>query len=708
MNEDINSLIEKSKDGFFGLNVNQKVINSALGFLEEWLTKPEFKEYVPQIEHLISCQHWDYLLDSFYQVIPFGTGGRRGEVGIGPNRINPWTIKTSAQGHSQYLLKKYGDDASSRGVVFAYDVRQFLGNKYLNDEIKNPLKKLTSRDLAHLSAEVYAGNGIKVYLFDDVRTTPELSFCIRHLHAIAGDMFSASHNPPDHNGKKVYDQFGGQLIPPEDEELVDEVTKNVEKILSVPYGEAVKKGLISIIDTSVDEQYIKAATSVSLSTARGVKIVYTPLHGCGGTSVYVALKKLGFDCFEDPKTSNASGAFENITFNIPNPEVVQSFDTTLKFADAEGADIILSSDPDADRIGIMVKHHDSWEFVNGNEIAAIITNYVIQKRKPKFTGSEAVIKTTVTTDLVKKICDENNVRLIGDLLIGFKYVGDEMNRLQQSGEMNGFLLGIEESHGYIGGNYARDKDAVPAAIWLSELAAELQQNGKTIIDYLEQIHSQYGYFRNYLTEVRLLGATGKEKIDRILANLRQNSPRGFGAFKVSKFEDCLQRIPIVSETDRSAKNVLIFHLEPINNVQSIKVTIRPSGTEPKVKMYFEIGSAPVVKNKLTDVKKTTENMLNDLEKAVMLACYKIIGVDFPNRGFLLFWQLPLDIKMQYFEIESKIEQLQEIADHKTRQAEFEKLVAFLGSNPVQKMDSAFKAKYQQSVLDYLDLKGFDE
>ena len=697
------SLIEKAKNGFAGLEVNTAYRKHAIQFLEDWLTKNEFRDYIPQIEHIIRNRYWDYLLDSFYQIIPFGTGGRRGEVGVGPNRINPWTVKASAQGHAQYLLKKYGDGARRRGVVFAYDVRVFFGNRYLSDEVHNLVKEITSKDLTIAAAEVYAANGIRVHLFSDVRTTPELSFAIRYLHAVAGAMFSASHNPPHHNGKKVYDEFGGQLIPPHDEALVLEVTNNVSAIQEMPYDDAVQKGLITEIGSVVDEAYLEAATKVSLSRGRDIRVVYTPLHGCGMTSVYRALHRLGFAVREDPATSNPSGKFEHITFNIPNPEVVQSFDTTVRFATEEDADIVLSSDPDADRIGVMARHRGNWVFMNGNEIAALLTHYVIQKKKQEFTGNETIVKTMVTTNLITKMCKENGVALIGDLLIGFKYIAHAMNTMEKNGTIAGFLLGAEESHGYLAGSYSRDKDAVPAAIWLSELAAELKKESKTLVDCLTQIYAEYGYYHNYLTEIRLLGASGKEKIDRIQSSLRENRPAHFGPYRVIQFEDCRERAPIVSETDKSAKDVLIFHIEGAGEAKTIKVTIRPSGTEPKIKMYFEIGTSPVVPDALEETKKTVATIVSALEKAVMLACYTIIGVDFPERGFLLFSQLPLDDKLKYFEIEPKIEGLKSIEGKEARREAFRELVSFLGSDPVEKIDEAFRAKHGVSVLAYLNL-----
>jgi len=699
----MNELLLKIKDGFATLKINPNYAQAALKALEEWLTKEEFKDYVPQIKYLVENKEWSYLLDSFYQVIPFGTGGRRGEVGIGPNRINPWTIRASAQGHAQYLIKKYGDEAKTRGIVFAYDVREFRGNKYLNAAAVNPINNLTSKDLAIAAARVYAANGIAVHIFNDTRTTPELSFAIRRLRAIAGAMFSASHNPPDHNGKKVYDEYGGQLIPPSDEELVNEVTKKVTTIKEMSYGEAMGGGLVKFLDSQLDWEYIRAASSLSLSSSRDLKIIYTPLHGCGLTSVLESLKFLNFQVMVDPSTSNPSGRFENITFNIPNPEVIQSFDTTLKFAKENKGDIILSSDPDADRIGIMVNHKNNWIFLNGNEIAAILALYVIEKKKDEQDIEKTVIKTTVTTNLIKKICEINNIKLVGDLLIGFKYIADIMNQLENSGKIKGFLFGCEESHGYLSGDYSRDKDAVTAAIWLSELSAELKQKGLTLIDYLEQIYLKYGYFRNYLTEVRLLGAAGREKIDLIQSTLRKNRPENFGNFNIINFEDCLTRIPLLSETDRSAKDMLIFYLKNTADTESIKVTIRPSGTEPKIKMYFEIGTKPNPSKDLVQIKKETEDLLTKLERAVMLTCYKLISIDFPERGFLLFWQMPLDDKLKYFEIEPEIEKLKNVSDLRERQRDLLKLLAFLGANPIEKMDAAFKSKYKISVLEYLDL-----
>ncbi len=697
------SLVAKAKTGFTTLKVNQDTKANALVNIEEWLSSSEYELFWPQIEHLILSEDWDYLLDSFYQVIPFGTGGRRGEVGVGPNRINQITIKNSAQGHSQYLLKQYGDKAKKRGVVLAYDVRKFLGSSHFDSNLENPVLNLSSLDLAKAAAEVYAGNDIKVFLFDDTRTTPELSFAIRHLGAVGGDVFSASHNPPTHNGKKVYDEYGGQLIPPFDENLVDEVTKNVREILEIDFESAKSSGAIQIIGTNIDQAYLEAAASVSLSSARDINIAYSPFHGTGITSVGKVLQNLGFNVQIDSKTSNQSGAFENITFNIPNPEVLQSFDTGLQFAKSIDADILLGTDPDADRIGLMAKHGGSWHFLNGNEIAAILAFYAASHYTGKSKG--IIIKTIVTTDALKAICEKLSLELIDGLLIGFKYIGEEMNKLEEAGKINQLIMGAEESHGYIAGNYVRDKDAVTAAIWLAELAAELKTKDETLVDYLNHVYEEIGYYKNYLTEIRMLGATGQEKIKAIQASLREKQPSKFGEFKVVGSYDHRSGAPFLSETDKAARDVLVYHLEGNSaDIESIKVTIRPSGTEPKSKIYFEIGYKPANSQaELMTQMENSDTLIQKIERAVLLEMYRRIGIEFPERGFKLFWQLPLDDKIRYFEIENEIAELKSIANAKERTSKLNILLNFLGSNPTQKVNEAFKDKYSKNIEEYLNV-----
>ncbi|MGD9044477.1 MAG: phospho-sugar mutase [Desulfobacterales bacterium] len=703
----INTLIAKAKDGFNTLDVSEKYTNSALKRLEVWLTDVTFNDYVPQIQYLIENAKWNFLLDSFYQVIPFGTGGRRGQVGIGPNRINPWTIQASAQGHSQYLLKAFGETAKQRGVVLTYDVRKYTQKGIYDDHSPNPVMDLDGNQLAVAAAEVYAANDIKVYMYDTVRSTPQLSFTIRHLNAVSGDMFSASHNLPTDNGKKVYDQYGGQLIPPDDQNLVDEVTRNVKEIKTMDFDKARSQGLIEFIGEAVDQAYYDAVCPVSLSEERNLKIVYSPLHGAGLTSTYPVFKKLGFDATLDPATSNLSGEFENVTFNIPNPEVVESFDHSLPFAREVDADILINTDPDADRIGVMLKHNGSWEFLSGNEIGIILTNYAISKYKSKnrLTPDNIIIKTDVTTSLIQRIADENKVQCIGDLLVGFKYIGDLMNKIESENKIDHFILGTEESHGYLIGNYARDKDAACAAVWICEHAAELKKNNKTLLDDLAEIYAGYGYCHNYLTEIRLLGAKGMEQILYIMNHLRDTKIDSFGEFSVREKIDRRdgEPQPHLSRTDSSARNVLIYHMDNQPDITSMRVTVRPSGTEPKIKMYFEVFGKPFKLEHMDPEKKKVVDIRQDLEKAFMQYCYKLLDVDFPDRGFLLFWQLPLDAKLKYFEIEDDITRLNRISDKEERRGELFKLLNFLGANPIEKVNKAFKEKHQAGILEYLEL-----
>jgi phosphoglucomutase/phosphomannomutase len=704
---DANTWITKAKDGFNTLDVSEKYSQSALKWLEVWLSDEAFTDYVPQIKYLIENGRWNFLLDSFYQVIPFGTGGRRGLVGIGPNRINPWTIQASAQGHSQYLIKAFGEEAKKRGVVLTYDVRKYTQKGIYDDSVPNPVKDLDGTQLAVAAAEVYAANDIKVYMYDAARSTPQLSFTIRHLKAISGDMFSASHNLPTDNGKKVYDQCGGQLIPPDDQNLVDEVTQNVKEIKTLNFDKARARGLIEMIGEEIDEAYYDAVCPVSLSDERSLKIVYSPLHGTGLTSVYPIFNKLGFDVTLDPATSNLSGAFENVTFNIPNPEVVESFDHSLPFAKETDADILISTDPDADRIGVMLNHNGSWKFLSGNEIGIILTNYAISKFKAqgRLNPDNVIIKTQVTTSLIQTIADENKVQCIADLLVGFKYIGDLMNKIEDQNKMDHFILGTEESHGYLTGNYARDKDAACAAVWISEHAAELKKKNKTLLDDLAEIYARYGYCHNYLTEIRLLGARGMEQILHIMNHLRDTPIDSFGEFTVSGKIDRRdgEPQPHLSRTDSSARNMLLYQIDDQPDTTSVRLTVRPSGTEPKIKMYFEVFGKPFKLENIDAEKEKIINIRETLEKNFMQYCYKLLDVDFPDRGFLLFWQLPLDDKLKYFEIEEDIIHLKAVSDKDERKEQLFKLLRFLGANPIEKVNRAFEDKYKSGILDYLNL-----
>ena len=709
MNSDTpaSDLLSAAETGFRDLQVSDDVVQSALHHLNRWLTDDTFADYSDQIRFLIASGKWELLLDSFYQVIPFGTGGRRGPVGIGPNRINPWTIQASAQGHSQYLIKQFGDQAADRGVVLAFDVRRYAQEGIYDDRLENPVRNLDGNALAVAAAEVYAANRIKVFMFETVRSTPELSFAIRHLGAVSGCMFSASHNLPADNGKKIYDEHGGQLIPPHDQALVEEVTENVKRIERTDFDRARREGLVVYVGKEVDAAYHDAVCRVSLSEKRGVRVVFSPLHGTGLTTVYPVLERLGFDVRTDPATSNLSGAFEHVTFNIPNPEVEESFDHSRPFADRTAAELLLNTDPDADRIGVLVNHQRQWRFLTGNEIGILLVNYALTKLKNagRLNARSVIVKTGVTTGLIEKIAENHNVRCIGDLLVGFKYIADVMNRLEAEGSIGDFIFGAEESHGYVTGNYVRDKDAACAAIWICEHAAELKADHRTLVDSLDSIYAEYGYCHNYLTEIRLLGARGMAQIMTIMDHLRKSPEKSYAGLdvveRVDRWEGEPQ--PHLSDTDTSARNVITIVLKPPRGTTAARITVRPSGTEPKIKMYFEIVGAPCRPEELPAEKEKVTAARQSMEKGFMRYCYGLIGVDFPERGFLLFWQLPLADKLKYFEIEPEIAALKDTADPETRSDQLKERLSFLGANPVQKIDRAFKARYGSGVLDYLKL-----
>ena len=692
--------------GFITLNVEQHYKDSALMHIKKWLTEAEFIDYQPQIDFLIESQKWDLLLDAFYQIIPFGTAGRRGPVGVGPNRINIWTIQASTQGHSQYLIKQFGDEAKERGVVIAFDVRAYLKEGEYDNNRPNPVKGLSCKDLAIKAAEVYCANGIKVFLFKDFTPTPELSFMVRNLNTVSGNMISASHNPPEHNGQKVLNDTGGQLIPPYDQELVDTVVNEVKEIKSINFQDALDQKLIVYVTENEHQKYLDAVKKISLNHKyRSAKIFFSPFHGTSYLTIPRVFRELGFHITSDNISSEPDPKFSSITFNIPNPEVQESFINLIPSAVGSESDLILAADPDADRIGMMSKEKDKWKFFTGNEIGILITEYLLSELKTnnELKATNIILKTVVTSNLITVLAEKYGVKITADLLVGFKYIGEIMDDLEVSGKISDFLLGMEESHGYTAGNYIREKDALVPGILIAELASKLKDEGKTLGEHLDRIYEENGYFLNYLTEIRLPGAEGMSSIAKIQTNLREERPLKIGEFEVDKFTDRWDGDPFVSPTDKESRNVLIVNFKTDENYHQLQVIVRPSGTEPKLKTYFEIGVKANPEKTLEELKVMAEDMRNRLEKAVLKYCYKIIGIDFPDRGFLLFWQLPAWDKLKYFEVEPKIAELVSIEDPLQRKAELSKLIAFLGADPIKKVDKAFLAQYQKGILEYLDI-----
>ncbi len=698
----------KIEEGFGGLQTGDQFKQEALCNIRVWLSDDEFEPYREQLIDLVNREEFELLLDSFYQVIPFGTGGRRGPVGIGTNRINPWTIAASAQGHSEYLLGKHGEDAKKRGVVLAYDVRKYPDTGIYNDELSNPVKGITSKDLAVEAAQVYAANGIKAYLFDDIRTTPELSFAVRYLKAVAGDVFSASHNPKTDNGKKVYEENGGQLIPPHDQELADTVNR-VTEIKRMDFDEACESGLIVSVADEIDNAYLRETTSKALTNERDVVIVYSPLHGVGSTSVYETLKRVGFDVVYDEKTKTPDGGFPNVKFNIPNPEVEESFETLFETGESIGADVLISSDPDADRLGICVRTDAGYEYLNGNEIGSVLTKFILSElsSQGKLPENPVVAKTLVTTELCRAIAQNYGCEVIGDLLVGCKYIAEEIRKLEEKGEADRFVFGMEESHGYLVGTYARDKDAAPPAVLLCELAAKLKKEGKTIIDYLNSIYKEYGYYKTFQSSIILRGAEGSAKIEMIQKTLRENPPPAIADYR-ARFVDKWDGEPHLSKTDTTSRNVLIFELE--SNEELMKVTVRPSGTEPKTKIYFEIGGKPLglgaTDEKLEQEKQRVTAIVEKLAEDMMRRSYSIIGVDMPERSLALSMLLPLEAKQKYFEVEEEIIKLKAAVENSTikkdeAKKKIEDMLLIFGADPVEKITGVFEIRTGIALSEFL-------
>lgn len=716
----MDAIVSKLELGISQLKVGEQYKKTALENLKRWLEEKEFAEYQQQLHALIENGRFELLLDSFYQVIPFGTAGRRGPVGIGPNRINPWTIQASAQGHSNYLLDKFGADAKKRGLVICYDVRKYPDTKLYAADLPNPIGGISSKDLALYAALVYAANDIKCYMFDSCRSTPELSFAIRHLHAVSGIVISASHNPKEDNGKKVYSSDGGQLLPPEDQRLSDTVNK-VKEIKRISKEDAKSKGLLEEIGDKVDKAYIKAVTSQALAgntiDKSNLTVVYSPLHGVGITSAYQVMLQNGFKVVLDEKTASLDGAFPNVKFNIPNPEVVESMETMITKGKEVDADILINTDPDADRLGLMAKisgtgKDATYRYFSGNEIGIVLSHYVLEERKRhnKLPGNGILVKTTVTSELIAKIAHSYGIQIIGDLLVGFKYIAGEIKKLQDRHEEKRFLLGMEESHGFLVGTYARDKDAAGAALLLCELAAELKAEGKNIAGYLDGIYTKFGYHSHEQTSLIFLGAEGKEKIDKITASLRQNPPNTLGKWKITRVIDRWQGAPISSETDRSSRNVLTFDIEPSQGVDFIKITVRPSGTEPKVKIYIEVGGKPLAGTQnLADEKQLLSRLTTEVIDSFTRMSYQCVGIDMPDRGFRLSNLLPVEIKLKYFGVETELLELeQKVAAGTMSQDDVKKrvdeLFKIFGKDPVEKISAAFQEKTGMRLRKFLDEK----
>lgn len=599
-------LLDAVRTGFATVQASAALKTAALRHLERWLTQPDFAAYRPQIEWLISRKQWDGLLERFFQVLPFGTGGRRGPVGIGPNRMNDWTLGASVQGHCEYLKEKF-PKVDNLHVVIAYDVRRFedVGRNY-HPDLPNPVLHRTSRSFAEAAACVYIANGIHVHILPSDATryiaTPELSFAIRHLRAHGGLNVSASHNPPDDNGGKFYDENGAQPVAPDDQ-IMSDLVEQVDVIRSVAWGEAVRSGHMHLLDETLHRAYIDLCRKQSLIPAPRfdeVKVVFTPLHGVGGATAFEVLESSGFRPRLVAEQFNPDGLFPNVT-RSPNPEVPEAFDRAIALANEVEADLVLATDPDADRIGAVAREHSGgYRFLTGNEIACLIAYFKLDQltRQGLLPASPIVLTTEVTTRLLTEIARHFGAQVVNYLPVGFKHIAEVLRRLDESGsyeDITGsprdYVFGAEEAHGILITAEIRDKDAASAALVLAEAALDQRRRGQNLVDLLEKIHQQFGYFRNELRNLIMTGIEGRFRMQTMMDSLRRKPPVQVADRQVTRFDD-LQNVegrfgPLQGATDEASRNVLLFDLGA-----DARVAIRPSGTEPKAKIYVEVRTRP--------------------------------------------------------------------------------------------------------------------
>ncbi len=548
------------------------VSEAAAENIEAWLTEPKFAEYKTELENLIEAEEWQILEDSFFKVIEFGTAGRRGATGIGSNRINKVTIGESTQALCEYA-KSVDVSAPGKGVVIAFDTR------------------LSSPELSRYAAQVAAATGFKTYLFDSFRATPELSFAVRHLGAAVGIVISASHNPPIDNGFKAYWSDGGQISSPHDKGVLA-VGEALTEINSMAFDEAVENGRIVVIGEEIDREYIKTVVSQQEGTERDVAIVYSPLHGAGQTNVLPVLREAGFTQISLVEAQmEPDGNFPTVKNNKPNPEEKVANDMAVSQMLREKADIAVTNDPDADRLGVMVRQGDEPIYLSGNQAAVLAADYTLRKRQEKgiLKSDDYLAKTIVTTEMLTALADHYGVKLYGNMLIGYKYIAKLILEKEALGQS--FLLGAEESFGLLKGDYARDKDGASGTLPLAEYAAELKKEGKTLYDHLLDLYIEHGLFVEYLANAYFEGASGFNKMQKVMVDLRTKTPAEINGHEVTAILDyqSLERRDIktgaVSKIDCTATgNVVVFELD---GDYRRRVTVRPSGTEPKLKFYIQ-------------------------------------------------------------------------------------------------------------------------
>jgi len=540
--------------------------------IRTWLTEPYLSEYADQVADHLAQGKFKELDDAFWTVIPFGTGGRRGKMyPIGTNAINDRTIGESAQGLADYI-KEQKEQLTGKPLAcaIAYDTRH------------------RSRHFAELCAQIMAAAGYQVYFLDGCRSTPELSFAVRYKECACGIMITASHNPPSDNAVKVYGPTGGQLLPPHDEQSIERM-RSVKRINRTSFSEAMKDGKIVYCQDEVDRAFVEAVLSQSVGGPRDLKIIYSPLHGVGASAVCPVLEGAGFQAEVFSEHAAPDPDFTNVPGHVSNPENPQVFDAIIEHAQQIGADLIMATDPDGDRLGIAVPlgadRSGPWTTLTGNQIGALLADFLlgVKKEADELTPEHYLVKTLVTTELIRRVCDSYGVRCEGNLLVGFKWIGGVM---EERGTEK-FVLGTEESYGFLAGGHVRDKDGAVAALLVAELAARCNAEEITLFEKLDTLLRQHGCHSERQFSIQMPGEQGMEDMKRLMARFRQEPPKSIAGIEVAGYRDYLSNKQVWADgtsqpLDGPTGDLIILDLADEGNY----VAVRPSGTEPKVKFYM--------------------------------------------------------------------------------------------------------------------------
>lgn len=565
---------------------------------EKWLQSQKVdQETKNAIKAMLSDTDDTELTECFYKDLEFGTGGLRGVMGIGSNRVNKYTIGMATQGLSNYLIKHFkGEEVS---VAIAYDSRN------------------NSQFFAETTAAVFSANGIKVYLFEALRPTPELSFAIRHFGCKSGVVVTASHNPKEYNGYKAYWEDGGQVVPPHDKNVITEVS-NIASIDEVNFDS--NPALIQSIGKDVDEPYLDMIKSLSLSPEaikqeKDMKIVFSSIHGTGTVLVPPILRKFGFEnVIEVEEQAAGDGNFPTVVY--PNPEEAEALSMALNMAKETDADLVMATDPDADRVGIAVKNdQNEFQLLNGNQTGSLLIYYLLRKWKEngKLDGKQYVVKTIVTTDLIAKIAAKYDVKLY-NTLTGFKYIAEVIRELEGKEQ---FIGGGEESYGYLIGDAVRDKDAIASCAMIAEMAAWAKTQRVSLYDLLKEVHKEFGLYHESLTSITKKGKSGAEEINQMMVGFRENPPKILGGSDVQE---------LIDYQSGTSKNLQSGQIEKINfppsnvlqffTADGSKISVRPSGTEPKIKFYFsvndQLNSLEDYDHVIASLKEKTNKIIEDL------------------------------------------------------------------------------------------------